>query len=275
MELPTLLIWFSCVSFSHSYNILAVFPHEGKSHQMIFGPIIEELLKRGHSVTALIHNELKVDSKRYDEIILDNPDARGLEVIDVKHLQTSSVWYRAMCVEFVLHEGLTSCDSLFSNKNVMKLIRSDQKFDLILGELFNSECSQGFVHRFKAPLVAISTTPLISWYNERFANPDNPSYIPHTGLWFGNQMSFSQRLVNLVSEKYTQYLYNTFLDKNKKLLEKHIGEEISDFNGLMRNTSLILVNTHWTMTYPQPLVPAIVPIGGVHIQKAKRLPQVS
>lgn len=275
MKTLTIALFLCCASFSSTYNLLAVFPHEGKSHEMIFAPIIEELVRRGHSLTTIIHHTLNIKSSEYKEIVLNSPYSSGLEVIEMKHLESSSVFYQQISSsEFVINEGLQSCDILLSDENVVKLMQSNQKFDLIIGELFNSECSLGFIHRFKAPIVAISTTSMIIWHNRRFGNPDNPAYVPHSLLWYGDKMNFIQRVVSVLSTVYTKLKYDSFLDTNKKLLEKHLNSSISNFDELIKNISLILVNTHWSMEFSRPLVPAVVQIGGVHIQKAKKLPQV-
>jgi hypothetical protein len=36
-----------------------------------------------------------------------------------------------------------------------------------------------------------------------------------------------------------------------------------------------MVNTHFSLDYPRPLVPAMIPVGGLHITPGKELPSVS
>ncbi|XP_045481094.1 UDP-glycosyltransferase UGT5-like isoform X6 [Harmonia axyridis] len=272
IEFRFVILLLHCIVFSDSYNILAVFPHEGKSHQWIFAPIVRELVKRGHTVTALVHYTFNIESNGYHEISLKDPNARGLEIFELD--ESESPWYcQLRSSDLLFSEGLQSCEVTFSNSKVIELLKSNQKFDLVLAEVFNSECSQGFALRFKAPLVAISTTTLMPWHNSRFANPDNPAYIPNNHIWFDNKMSFSQRVVNFLGTLYAKIVYQVFFDSNRILLEKHIGREISDLDALIRNTNLILVNSHWTLTFSRPLVPAVVEIGGIHVQKSKKLPE--
>ncbi|XP_045481091.1 UDP-glycosyltransferase UGT5-like isoform X3 [Harmonia axyridis] len=272
-RLHTIFLLFQCVIFAYSYNILAVFPHEGKSHQWIFGPIIKELVKRGHSVTAIVHHKEKIDSANYKEILVENPSAIGLEVIPMQAL-TSAGWYsQVFSSKFLLNEGLGSCDLILSNSEVIELIKSDQKFDLILGELFNSECCQGFAVRFAAPLVGVSSTTIINWHNGHFGNPDNPAYIPSNNIFYDNRMSFKERVVNFLGTLNVKKAYCDALDSNRKLLEKHFKMDMPEMGRLIRNTSLLLVNSHWSLTFARPLVPAMVEIGGVHIQNANKLPE--
>jgi len=42
------------------------------------------------------------------------------------------------------------------------------------------------------------------------------------------------------------------------------------------NISLVMVNNHWSQSYPLPLMPSIIQLGSIHIQEQpKRLPEVS
>jgi hypothetical protein len=43
-----------------------------------------------------------------------------------------------------------------------------------------------------------------------------------------------------------------------------------------KNISLVMVNNHWSQSYPLPLLPSIIQLGNLHIQKEpKPLPEVS
>lgn len=44
---------------------------------------------------------------------------------------------------------------------------------------------------------------------------------------------------------------------------------------IVKNTSLMFVNTHYTLSGPKPLSPSVVEIGGVHMQSLKTLDSVS
>jgi len=57
--------------------------------------------------------------------------------------------------------------------------------------------------------------------------------------------------------------------------EKHLGIEIPPLADIAKRGNLILVNSHFSLTKARPLVPAVVEVGGIHIDKpAKKLPQV-
>lgn len=44
---------------------------------------------------------------------------------------------------------------------------------------------------------------------------------------------------------------------------------------IAKNTSLVLVNSHPILNRPRPQVPAVIDVGGMHVKKEKKLPDVS
>ncbi|KAL3266346.1 hypothetical protein HHI36_010524, partial [Cryptolaemus montrouzieri] len=269
----TLFILLNSFLFANAYNILAVFPHEGKSHQMIFGPIIRELARKGHTLTVLVHYSFKENSDGYREILLKDPNSAGQDVFSLDYFDLPVTFYQLLSAYNLVWEGLSSCECLLSNENVRTLIQSDEKFDLIIAEFFNSECSQLFVDKFKAPLVGVSSTTLMPWHTDRLATPDNPSYIPNNHFWNTNRMDFSERIVNTLGVFYYKMIYCFYLNSNKYLLEKYSGHEMPDLEMMMKNTSLLLVNSHFSLSFSRPMVPGVQEIGGVHITQPKTLPK--
>lgn len=47
------LIFFLTFTLTESLNILAVMPHVGKSHQLVFEPLFRKLALNGHKVTLI------------------------------------------------------------------------------------------------------------------------------------------------------------------------------------------------------------------------------
>jgi len=43
---------------------------------------------------------------------------------------------------------------------------------------------------------------------------------------------------------------------------------------LLRKTSLLLVNNHFSLNYPKPLMPNVIEVGGMHLRPPKELPEV-
>lgn len=60
------------------------------------------------------------------------------------------------------------------------------------------------------------------------------------------------------------------------LTRKYLRDDNMPYLGdLLNETSLLLVNTHYSLSGPKPLSPSVIEIGGVHIQEPKPLEDVS
>lgn len=59
-----------------------------------------------------------------------------------------------------------------------------------------------------------------------------------------------------------------------KLLRERFGQDMPSVIDLKKNTSLLMINTHYALSGVRPNVPAIVEIGGIHVKKPKKLSKV-
>jgi glucuronosyltransferase len=174
-------------------------------------------------------------------------------------------------------EGI--CDLFLQQKVVQDLIHSsDQEFDLIVTEAFSNDCVLGFAHKFKAPIVQIVSFGGSSWMGDWVGNPNPYSYVPDFLQNFSDRMDLWERTLNTLGntfQKLTRHL--CFIPRQQDLLEKYFSgyAPLPSISDLDSSTSLILVNHHFSISYPRPLVPNIVQVGGMHIKPAKKLPEVS
>jgi glucuronosyltransferase len=88
-------------------------------------------------------------------------------------------------------------------------------------------------------------------------------------------MSFGERLVNAVYQKGVQWAYHFFMDiPSERIARRYFGDSLPPLADIARNTSLLLLNTHFSMNQPRPFVPQIVEVGGLHLSLPKPLPEV-
>ncbi|KAL3266349.1 hypothetical protein HHI36_010527 [Cryptolaemus montrouzieri] len=270
------LFWIcSCyLTFSVGYNILAIVPYHGYSHVKFFDPIISELVSRGHNLTVLLHRCLNIESQNYKELLLSYDSHVGTHLFDVETFDWPSWMVVWAGPSFLIAYGISSCQHLLSNSEVQKLMDSSDHFDLILSELFDSECNLGFKFKFKAPLVGLSSNTLMAWYTDRFGQPDNPSYIPNGHLSYSAKMNFFERLGNVLGDIMLKANYYFATQKIQLISEKYFKTKMPSFFDMAKNTSLVLVNSYWALHFPRPNVPAVIEIGGSHILPSKALPKV-
>jgi glucuronosyltransferase len=262
-----------CVSSVSSARILALFPYIGKSHFDVFEPFVKELAARGHHVVVLSHFPQKQPIANYTDIslvgsITTDPTHR----IDLQNM--SGIKMLKFGVK-ELSALLESCDRMLSFHTVQELLNSQVNFDLIITETFVTDCFLPFVHKFKAPHIAMSSCVMMPWSNDRMGNPDNPSYIPSHGTWFSDKMNFSERFFNVIANIVSKFIFHAIEGiLTQSYVRKQFGDDVPSLSDIARNTDLLLVNTHFSVNRPRPLVPGIVEVGGLHIKPPKKLPKV-
>lgn len=94
--------------------------------------------------------------------------------------------------------GLGSSEWSLENPKVQILIkREDLHFDLILAEQFFQESFLMFAHKFKAPIVTISTYGYSDFFDRIMGSLTPWSFVPHMViLHYGDDMSFFGRCYN-------------------------------------------------------------------------------
>lgn len=265
---------FSVLLHAHAYRILGLFPHPGKSHFHVFQPLMQALAEKGHDVTVVSHFPIKQKVDRYKDISLATANEPLVEFIDMDVFKgrRSDMYFLPLMLSYFAKE---TCNKGLEVQEVQDLIKSDEKFDLIITEFFNTDCFSGFVHKFKTPVISLSSATMMPWLNARFANPDNPSYIPNNFMDYSDRLSFLERVENTVIYIFHNFVYYILMDiPSNKAARKHFGDDLPPLSEIVYNTSLMLINTHFSLNLPRPQVPGVIDVGGMHIKKPKKPPQV-
>ncbi|XP_045481088.1 UDP-glycosyltransferase UGT5-like isoform X1 [Harmonia axyridis] len=270
--LAVIVFFQSCVN---SYRILIVLQEPVKSHFNVFKPLVRELARKNHNVTLVAHFSSGIEeTENYREHLLENK--HDLAAYFSKIREEGNVKLdRWGSVSRFAKASLIFCDDDLSDKAIVDLRNSREEYDLIILEHFCNDCFLGVAGVFNAPVIGISSTALLTWHNDRFGNIDNPSYIPNPLYLFSNRMNFWERCENFLVTMYTKLYYNMITSNNDiRFAEKYFGEKIDSMSEFAaKRTSLIFVNTHFTLSFPRPLVPNVVEIGGIHLPENQRLPQ--
>ncbi|XP_046658306.1 UDP-glycosyltransferase UGT5-like isoform X2 [Homalodisca vitripennis] len=261
------LLVFSCL-FGHvlSANILAVFPHTGKSHFDVFEPLVLALAGRGHQVTVLSFYPQKTPVANYTDISLVGTLPVFVNALQFDYLKGSTLIFE---FTFVNGIGLSVCESVLTSPQVKSLISSGKKFDLLLVELFNSDCFLSLVDFFSAPHIGLSSSMNLPHHIPRVGNPDSFSFSNNILLPIKPPFSFLQRLQNVVytlGMRLGRTHYYSVLEQ--KPIRQVFGHEV-DLERVAHNVSLVMTNTHYSLQGARPLVPGYIEVGGLHILPLK------
>lgn len=141
------------IKSTEQYNILVVFPHFGKSHFLVFEPLFEKLNTLGHNLTVLSYFPRKKVLPNYRDVDLGDGQPLAvkevLRVDDFGHSRLELYKGSNMLVGF----ASMSCPSGLQSKNLQRFLKEDNSFDLILIEVFNTNCYHGLAKIFNAPMV--------------------------------------------------------------------------------------------------------------------------
>ncbi|XP_055918221.1 UDP-glycosyltransferase UGT5-like [Eupeodes corollae] len=253
-------------SFVGSYNILGLFPHPGISHFNFFHPIMRGLAEAGHNVTVISHFPDRKPVENYTDLVLPPVDL-FINTVDLKAL-TKRRFYTPLKIFFSLHEwGEEACRNTFESEALEKVLSGDIQFDAIIMEQFNTDCLMAVAHILKVPVVALSSCPLMPWHYERMGNPIIPSYIPALFLDQSENIDFLSRVGNWFIYHGYNFLYNQYNHKlATELVRQRFGQHMPDTRELSMETSVFFVNQHYSLTGAKPLSPAVIELGGIHIQ---------
>ena len=178
------------------------------------------------------------------------------------------LWFMGECL----------CHLVLQQENIQKLIHStDLHFDVVIVEAFISECFLGFAHKFQAPIIQISTYVGGNFVADWVGSPNPYSYVPDEFIEYTDKMNFWERthntIVCLLKHVGRQLIH---LPKQNAVMQKHFNytDNLPPVWVLEHKTSLVFVNTHHSLSYPKPLMPNYVQVGGMHVKPPKKLPQV-
>ena len=176
--------------------------------------------------------------------------------------------------------GMSSllCETNLQDPGVQDLIHSkNEHFDLVIIEAFFNECFLGFVHKFNAPVVQVCSFGGTAWMGNWVGNPNPYSYVPDEFSSYSDRMTFWERLTNTVVGEFMQIGRKYYhLPKQEAIARKYFNytRELPSLSELESSTALVLANSHFSLSYPKPLMPNFVQVGGMHIKPPKELPDV-
>lgn len=268
-------------------RILGLFPHTGRSHQMVFEPLLHKLAERGHDVHVVSFFPLKNTPANYTDYSLEGIAQLGLESLDLAMMENSNPVIKYLGLEMLLLRvfafwpldefAINTCTKLMDWPTVKEAF--SKQYDVIIVEYFNSDCMLGLAHVYgiKAPIVAVCSSGFMPWTPDRLGLNDNPAFVPQLTTYFTTKMNFFDRMENALLSYYYKYWFrHAIQEKEQEIIEKHFGKRIPDLRDLAKNVSLVIMNTHYTFNGVRQLLPGLIEAGGMHIDHTRKpIPHVS
>ncbi|KAF7266713.1 hypothetical protein GWI33_019986 [Rhynchophorus ferrugineus] len=256
-----------------SLKLLIVFPAGARSHYNLGNALGKGLANLGHEVTLVAPFSEPNPPKNFKEIVFEDVlkkyiDAdKSLNLFDASHVSPFLYLFILNYFSSLMMEGF------FKANETQDLLRSNETYDVVIVEQFLSDSLHALAEHFNAKLVVFSTVGSNTWTNNLVANPSPLSYVPDIFLGFSSDMTLLQRAYNLLFSIVAQLnLHFIAYPKQADLVRKYIPNA-PDFTKIHYNVSLILLNSHESISQPVPYVPNMISIGGYHVNPPKQLPK--
>lgn len=253
-------------------HILAIVPLAVKSHYILMEPLLRALAARGHQLTVYTSfpNNSPMDNFTY----IDCATGRHTFENNLDYEQFQSAMGNAFgSVHHLFRTANEDCEFVYKKSKLEAI--ANKTFDLVIVEMFASDCFVHSAYRLGVPLVSIATNVPMPWTSDNFGLPDNPSYIPNSLSSYTPDMNLWQRVMNTLILFYGKIMFKFVSNPtSQRYAEDFYQEHLPWVEDIAKNSSLLLVNSHFSLSHSRPLPPHVVEVGGMHIKEKQPLPEV-
>ncbi|XP_050497645.1 UDP-glycosyltransferase UGT5-like isoform X2 [Diabrotica virgifera virgifera] len=259
---------------SFALNILYAYDVPSPSHEIWNYELAAALVAKGHNVTMFSPLPKQGQGqKNYHTIQIEGLLDRVKEVFNLNDIIENNDFENLLLYH---HWGTFTCEHTVQSKGFSKLLSYPRdSFDLLLVQYSLSPCLLYLIQAFNYPPTVVTTPFLLpAFLAETFGSDVQPAYIASYVLNHNGKFTFFDRLRNFALLKMDTLLRDFYLnDKIKEYATKGFGKDLAPLDSLTNHVSLVLCNTIPGFHPAQPLAPNIVPVGGLHITPAKKLPE--
>ncbi|XP_044592520.1 UDP-glucosyltransferase 2-like isoform X3 [Cotesia glomerata] len=256
-------------SYGRPYQVLGIFPLNSRSHFVFFEQLSKGLARRGHKVDVISTFPQKIACLNYTDIEIPAAIPKLVNSLTYEFAQENLNVNSDQVHFFAQIPGNVVCEKGFQNQVVLDLIEKrlrNTAYDLVITEIFAAHCFMAFGHHLKVPVVGLSSSALYPWGNDMVGNPPNLAFVPNNLLEHMENMSFWQRLYNVLHTYYYRMYFNYYTSPQSDMIKKYFGPDAPGVRELEHDLALILTNSHLAINGPRPTTPALVEVGGLHIQ---------
>ena len=259
-------------------------PGEG-SHYFTATAIGEAMVKRGHKVTILISDlyayraESPKDAKLYTFEIYNS--SMTAETRDEWYTAMNKAVFKGQFLQFAIANmskyseiAIDECSNILKDDSLLGRLKA-ANFDLILVDMiFN--CPLVIAQYLNRPFIYFVASSVIpNGASFRIRLPVNPAYIPDMMSGIGDRMNFITRLKNTIGSGLGMLMHNAIVSPYEMLKVKYnIKPDISIYDA-PAEAELWFVHLDFALDFPRPMMPNVIPIGGLTTKPATALPDVS
>lgn len=156
---------------------------------------------------------------------------------------------------------------IMDNVEVQRLLKSNQRFDLVIQELMICEAFLGLGYFYNAPTIVVNTMGSMPPIDNMVGNSRPLAYVPTQFHSFVDEMSFFERLGNTISTVFLTMMYVFLIHPIQDEVMHQYFPSAPSLDELAHNVSLVFLNAHFSVVEtPRPYMPNMIPVGGLHVQ---------
>ncbi|NWS87475.1 UD11 glucuronosyltransferase, partial [Toxostoma redivivum] len=164
-------------------------------------------------------------------------------------------------IKRITNFGVSSCGHLLQNKELIRYLE-ESKFDAVLTDPVLL-CGAILAKHLSLPAVYFLRGIPCGLDFDATQCPRPPSYVPRGFTQLTDYMTFLQRVKNLLHDIPDIFLCDFAFEPYSKLASEFLQQDMT-VQDLLHQASVWLLRSEFVLEYPRPLMPNIIPIGGVN-----------
>ncbi|NXU10540.1 UD11 glucuronosyltransferase, partial [Pardalotus punctatus] len=250
---------------------LLVVPVDG-SHWLSMREVLDMLRQKGHEV-VVVAPEVSLHIKPSQNFVMKSYSVpytyeemeKNFKAFLLSSFEEGSFLGRFLKVYEVMKKlgnmSTASCEHLLQNRELMSYLE-ESKFDAILTDPV-VPCGLIVAEHLSLPSLYFLRGVPCGLDFEATQCPYPPSYVPRAFSQLTDRMTFLQRVKNLLFDSQNLFLCDFAFDSFSKLASEFLQREVTVLD-LLRKGSVWLLRLEFVLDYPRPLMPNIIPIGGLN-----------
>ncbi|XP_059525660.1 UDP-glucuronosyltransferase 2B31-like isoform X1 [Myotis daubentonii] len=257
------------------------------SHWINMKTILDALVQRGHEVTVLTSSaSILVDPNKTSAIQFEVfPTSLTKDDFEDLFMGLTSKWtYMPKYTFWTYYSQIQDniweyfdciqklCKDAVLNKKVMRKLQ-ESRFDVILADAIGP-CGELLAELLKIPFVySLRFSP--GYTIEKYSGglPFPPSYVPVVLSELSDQMTFMERVKNMMYMLYFDFWFQTYNQKKWDQFYSDVLGRPTTLYETMEKAEVWLIRTYWDFEFPRPVLPHFDFVGGLHCKPAKPLPK--
>ncbi|NWI86799.1 UD11 glucuronosyltransferase, partial [Pitta sordida] len=271
----TLAVLLSLLGLAAAGKLLVV-PVDG-SHWLSMREVVESLRQRGHEIVVVAPEvslhlkpsknfEMKMYPVPYTQEEMDKEFHALFQITFEEGSFLSRFLKVYKGTKRITDFGVSSCKQLLQNQDLLRYLE-ESRFDALLTDPI-VPCGLILAQHLSLPSVFFLRGMPCGLDFEATQCPNPPSYVPRGFTQHKDRMTFLERVKNVLYDVPNFFLCDFAFQPFAELASDFLQREVTMVD-LLRQASIWLVRVEFVLDYPRPLMPNIIPIGGVNCAHKK------